>query len=154
MTETNTDARLGVEDAYRAHRLDLLRLAFLLTGSRDHSEDVVHSAFASAMTRWAVIDQPFAFLRRAVVNQAADWHRRRSRELRTKAPEGVTHLPEIDETWAEIQRLPPVQRQVVVLRFYADLSLVEIAELLDRPAATVRSDLRRALDRLRKVMGP
>jgi len=39
-----------------------------------------------------------------------------------------------------------------VLRYYEDLPLVEIAGVLDRPANTVRSDLRRALDRLRKEL--
>jgi DNA-directed RNA polymerase specialized sigma24 family protein len=41
---------------------------------------------------------------------------------------------------------------VVVLRFYEDLPLLEIARLLQRPPATIRSDLRRALGRLRKAL--
>lgn len=58
----------------------------------------------------------------------------------------------MDETWTILQRLPHKQRMVVVLRFYEDLPLLEIARLLDRPPATVRSDLRRALGRLRKAL--
>jgi RNA polymerase sigma factor (sigma-70 family) len=54
--------------------------------------------------------------------------------------------------WVIIQRLPHRQRIVVVLRFYEDLPLLEIARLLQRPPATVRSDLRRALGRLRKAL--
>jgi RNA polymerase sigma factor (sigma-70 family) len=45
--------------------------------------------------------------------------------------------------------LPVAQRTVVVLRFYEDLGLIEIASLLGRPASTVRSDLRRALTKLK-----
>jgi DNA-directed RNA polymerase specialized sigma24 family protein len=41
---------------------------------------------------------------------------------------------------------------VVVLRFYEDVSLAEIAELLDRSPATVRSDLHRAVERLRRTL--
>jgi RNA polymerase sigma factor (sigma-70 family) len=41
---------------------------------------------------------------------------------------------------------------VIVLHYYEDLPLVEIADLLDRPASTVRSDLRRALEQLRKAL--
>jgi DNA-directed RNA polymerase specialized sigma24 family protein len=66
--------------------------------------------------------------------------------------DAITEIPEVDETWAELCRLPTNQRAVVVLRFYLDLPLVTIAELLDRQAATVRSDLHRALDRLRRFL--
>jgi RNA polymerase sigma factor (sigma-70 family) len=130
----------------------LVRLAFLLTGLREHSEDVVHAVFASAMSRWDLIEQPLAYLKRAVVNQTREVHRHTMREPRREPAEGTTQIPEIDETWLAIQQLPLTQRMVIVLRFYEDLSLATIAELLSRPPATVRSDLKRALDRLRKVM--
>lgn len=154
MTETQATGPPGLEQVYREHRGALLRLAFLLTGSREQSEDVVHSAFASAMPRWELIEQPLPYLKRAVVNQAAGVHRRAARERGSAPCEGMTHIPEIDETWVQIQQLPLPQRTVVILRFYEDLRLVEIAELLSRPPATVRSDLKRALDRLRKAMTP
>ena len=64
----------------------------------------------------------------------------------------VTSIPEIDETWTLVRQLPTTQRAVVVLHYYEDLPLVEIGQLLNRPASTVRSDLRRALTRLRKDM--
>ena len=137
---------------YRDHRLRLLRLAYLLTGSREQSEDLVQAAFASALPRWDSIQHPLAYLRQAIVNRAADQHRRASRERAVPAPEPVTQPPEIDEMWTEIQKLSPIQRTVVVLRFYEDLPLVEIGILMDRPPATVRSDLRRALDQLRKAI--
>ncbi|HEX6148569.1 RNA polymerase sigma factor [Nocardioides sp.] len=148
-----SDSELPViEETYRDLRLPLLRLAFLLTGSRETAEDVVQSAFASATPRWPEIDDPRAYLRRSVVNLAKDGQRRefRHRRLLPPAPEPVTAIPELDETWALVRRLPLTQRRVVVLHYYEDLPLVEIGLLLDRPASTVRSDLRRALARLRK----
>jgi RNA polymerase sigma factor (sigma-70 family) len=89
-----------------------------------------------------------------VVNLAKDGQRRefRRRRLLRPGPEPVTAIPEIDETWALVRQLPVTQRAVVVLHYYEDLPLVEIGQLLDRPASTVRSDLRRALDRLRKAL--
>jgi RNA polymerase sigma factor (sigma-70 family) len=60
--------------------------------------------------------------------------------------------PEVDETWAQLSHLPWVQRAVVVLHYYEDLPLTEVAAVLGRPAATVRSDHRRALDKLRKAL--
>jgi RNA polymerase sigma factor (sigma-70 family) len=155
MTGARTD-REGPEQTYVQHRRTLLRLAYLMCGSRELSEDIVQSSFASAQTRWESIDDPVAYLRRAVVNQAKDAHRRSHRWKTFLATqprvEPVTHNPELDETWAVVASLGSMQRAVVVLHYYADLPLVEIAELLDRPASTVRSDLRRAHDVLRKAL--
>lgn len=149
-------ARGSLEQVYQQQRLPLLRLAYLMSGSRDLSEDIVQSCFASAQERWEAIEDPVAYLRRSVVNQAKELHRRRHRWreflLGHPGTEQVTHDPEVDETWSKVQELPPVQRAVVVLHYYEDLPLVEIADLLDRPPSTVRSDLRRALDHLRKAL--
>lgn len=141
-----------LEDAYRELRLPLLRLAYLLTGSRETAEDLVQSAFAAAQPRWQQIADPPAYLRRSVVNLAKGGQRREFRRRRLLRPETepVTAIPEVDESWATIRRLPANQRAVVVLHYYEDLPLVEIGRLLDRPASTVRSDLRRAHARLRK----
>lgn len=155
MTETETTPAGGFEETYREYRLALVRLAFLMCGSRDLSEDLVQSVFTSAHPRWHEIENHPAYLRRAVVNLAKDGQRRHFRRLRLAPPlarERVTLVPEIDETWALVQRLPAAQRAVVVLHYYEDLSLVEVANILNRPASTVRSDLRRALDRLRKAL--
>jgi len=140
---------------YRDHRVRLLRLAYLLTGSREQAEDLVQQAFAGAIDRWSSIEEPLPYLKRAIVNMANDVHRRSARArlfmMRVQV-EPVTELPEVDETWTHIQRLPYRQRAVLVLHYYSDLPLHQIAEILSRPAATIRSDLRRALDRLRKVL--
>ncbi len=147
------DERIGFEDAYADLRLPLLRLAFLLSGSRDQAEDVVQTVFTTAYPRWDDIDEPRAYLRRAVVNACNELHRRRAKDRgRPPEPEPVTAIPEVDETWAVLVRLPARQRAVVVLHFYEDQSLADIGRLLGRPAATVRSDLRRALTTLRSQL--
>jgi len=51
----------SIERVYSVHRLDLLRLATLLTGSREHGEDVVQSVFASAHPRWDSITQQLPY---------------------------------------------------------------------------------------------
>lgn len=105
----STEPGPDIERVYRDESIALLRLAFLLTGSRDLAEDIVQTAFAAAQARWAKIDDPLAYLRRVVVNQANDAHRRRYR----RAPhiiEGLTSVPDIDETWVALRRLPPRQR--------------------------------------------
>lgn len=154
MTHPRPAPLRGLEDTYRECRLPLVRLAYLLCGSRELSEDIVQTAFATAQPRWAQIDNHAAYLRRAVVNLVKDDQRRfvRRRSVNVPAVPAMTHDPQLDETWAVVQQLPPVQRAVVVLHYYEDLALVDVAGVLDRPASTVRSDLRRALDRLRKAL--
>lgn len=153
MTPERHVPALGFEEAYREHRLALLRLAYLMSGSHDESEDVVQSVFTSAHERWDRIESPLAYLKRAVVNAVKDGQRRRLRLL-ARTPERPLFVlpPEIDEMWAQMARLPRVQRAVVVLHYYEDLPLTEVAVVLDRPPATVRSDHRRALEKLRKAM--
>ena len=153
MTTEGQVPTLGFEEAYRDHRLALLRLAYLMSGSHDVSEDAVQSVFTTAHDRWDQIENPLPYLKRAVVNVVKDGQRRRLRLLaRTPERPLVDLPPEIDETWTQIARLPWVQRVVVVLHYYEDLPLTEVAAVLDRPAATVRSDHRRALDKLRKAL--
>lgn len=139
-----------VEAVYRSSWLALTRLAYLLVGDRGEAEDIVQNVFATAVGRWDAIAEPAPYLRRAVVNRANDVHRRSFRD-----PTPLLRLdeaidgPEVEEVWGFVRALPAAQRAVVVLRFYEDLALADIAALLDRPPSTVRSDLRRALIALR-----
>jgi RNA polymerase sigma factor (sigma-70 family) len=140
-----------VETVYRSSRLALTRLAYLLVGDRSEAEDIVQNVFTTAVARWDTIEDPAAYLRSAVVNRANDVHRRSFRS--GAVPTGIdatTGEPEVDEMWSFVQALPTTQRAVVVLRFYEDLALADIALLLERPPSTVRSDLRRALTKLRE----
>jgi RNA polymerase sigma factor (sigma-70 family) len=139
-----------LEAVYRSSRLALTRLAYLLVGDLSEAEDIVQAVFATAASRWEAINDPSAYLRRAVVNRANDVHRRSSRAAAALGPTDVSiDQPDVDEVWGFVQRLPTAQRAVVVLRFYEDLGLGDIATLLGRPASTVRSDLRRALTKLK-----
>ena len=139
-----------IEAAYARERARLVRLAYLLSGSRELAEDVVQTVFAEVHERWFHIDDPPAYLRRAVTNRVRDTQRRQYRRPRSLAVATVTGDVEIDEMWARVQQLGPAQRAVVVLHFYEDLSLVEVSRLLGRRPATVRSDLHRALHILKR----
>jgi RNA polymerase sigma factor (sigma-70 family) len=154
MNEGSETHAVTVDEAYAAHRVELLRLALLLVGSEAQAEDIVQAVFTAAHGRWDSIDHHLPYLKRAIVNRAGDTYRRRERERRwlARQQEPVTEIPEIDETWHVLCRLPRTQRTVVVLHFYEDLPLVAIAEILGCPAGTVRSQLHRALDRLRRTL--
>jgi RNA polymerase sigma-70 factor (sigma-E family) len=141
------------EAAYTQHRPAMMRLAHLLTGSVAIGEDIVQDAFVQLHLRWASIDNPGGYLRSSVVNLARSHHRRRVLELRrAEASPVLTHDPEIDATWAELRKLPLPQREVIVLRYYLDLPVDEIAELTGRPAGTIKSQIHRALATLQEVL--
>ena len=139
-----------LEAVYRSSWLALTQLAYLLVGDRNEAEDIVQTVFTTATARWESIRDPSAYLHRAVVNRANDVHRRSFRAAATIVPiDASADAPEVDEVWKLLQGLPTAQRAVVVLRFYEDLGLGDIAAVLGRPASTVRSDLRRALTKLK-----
>jgi RNA polymerase sigma-70 factor (sigma-E family) len=143
----------GFDAFYREARAPMVRLAWLLLGSRAAAEDVVHDAFLAVHERWDGIDNPNGYLRRTVVNGALTWRRRRDHEQRLLAVIGET--PPIgdlvvDTMWDAIERLEPERRAVIVLRYWADLPHAEIASLLGCPVVTVRTRLHRALAELRK----
>ena len=138
------------EQVFRDRRLDLMRLAYLVCGSKDDAEDIVQTVFTEAQNRWTNIEDPYAYLRTAVLNRVKDGQRREFRKRLLPIPrERVTEVPDVDEMWHHIRQLPTRQRSVVVLRFYEDMSLEEISSLLSQPSSTTRSDLRRALSTLK-----
>ncbi len=59
-------------------------------------------------------------------------------------------MPEVDETWEALRRLPDRQRAAIVLRFYEDLPEAEIARVLGCRPGTVKSLIHRGLARVRK----
>jgi len=135
---------------------DLLRYAFLLTGSRHVAEELVQDCFLRAHARWSTIDTPKAYLRTSVTHACRSQQRRWMLE-RAKAPAPAlveTNDPEIVELRASLLRLPYRQRAAVVLRFYVDLPDHEIAEILGCRHATVRSLIHRGLAVLREEVGP
>ncbi len=149
----HTDDRTTFDALYRTSNARMIRLAWLLVGSRAVAEEVVHEAFLAVHQRWPTIDNPGGYLRRAVVNESLRWRRRRAREHELLAVVGEpppTGDPSVDSMWDAIQRLRPERRAVVVLRYWADLPHDEIAEILGCPTATVRTRLHRALADLRK----
>lgn len=148
----------SIEAAYRRLRTRLVRLAHLLTGSPDAAQDVVQDAFVSAARRWSQVENVDAYLRMAVVNGSLSVHRRTGRErdkaarLQNLTSVVTVGIPEVDETWDVLRRLPDRQRAALVLRFYEDLPEAEIAQLIGCRPGTVKSLLHRGLASTRKAL--
>jgi len=135
---------------YCSERLAMVRLAHLLTGSQATAEDVVQDAFVRLGPVLDTVDNAGAYLRRTVVNLCTSHHRRHGVEQRWLArqppPDRQLDLPpELDETWRLLARLSDRQRHALVLRFYLDLRVEDIADLLGAPVGTIKSALHRGL---------
>ncbi len=149
---------------YAAHRLGLVRLAVLLVDDVQTAEDVVQDAFAAFLVRRsALLDQQkaLAYLRTSVVNGARDKLRRRRtarayvhphESPRDATAEGALLAEEHREVLAAMRLLATRQREVLVLRYWSNMSEAEIAEALGISRGAVKSTASRALAALAKIM--
>lgn len=141
----------GVAELYAASYGRLVGALTVATGSRADAEEVVQEAFARLLVRGSGIDNPSAYLHRAVVNRSRDVLRRRA-VLRRHVPERARVVTPEDGLLDAVRRLPARQRAVVVLRFYEDRTVDQIAETLGMRPGTVKSHLHRAMQELRRVV--
>ena len=157
------ETRAAFDEFVRTHGDSLIRLSFLLCGDRGKAEDAVQDALTRIYLRWARLDDPLPYARRAVVNATRDHWRQRSRgqqrELLATAGEVRDAPVPLDEAVADrdrliraLQQLPHGQRAVIVLRFWHQLSEQETAHALGNSAGTVKSQTSRALGRLRAYL--
>jgi len=152
----------GLEELYRRHVDDALRLAFLLTGDRGLAEDLTQDAFVRVLGRFHDLRSRDAFwwyLRRTIVNLSHSHFRRRRVErawLERQRPNPTApaghDLEERDRVVRALMTLRPEQRAAVVLRYLEDLSEADTADALGRPVGTVKSMVSRAMDRLREEL--
>lgn len=144
----------GADAAFEALFADeyqpMIRLAFVMLGSQEQAEDVVHDSMAKLIERWNRIDNPGGYLRTTVVNRARTLLRRR-RFLRQRPVLPIeTSDPEVDYLADVLDVLTPTRRAIVTLRYFEQLTIPEIADLLDMREGTVKSRLHRSLRDLRQ----
>ncbi len=151
------------EDYVRARRSALFRFAVVLTADPVLADDLVGDVLGTAFERWAQVsaaDNVHAYVRRMVLNEFLSWRRRRARTVPwvdltqfadPTTDHGDTHA-EQQALLAELSLLPAKQRAALVLRYYEGMSFADIAELLGSGENAVRSNVSRALARLRITM--
>lgn len=152
--------QVQVEALYAAHYQPMLRMALLLMGGDSSAEDVVQEAFIRVYGSWSNIrdpDRAAAYLRVTTMNLARNALRQRSLAARhPPASPAETTNPE-ERVIAglrgavvlrALRQLPQRQREVVVLRYYADLSVLQTAQALQISEGAVKSYGSRGLARL------
>ena len=157
----------GFREYVEARSPALLRTAWMLTGDRAAAEDLLQTALARTWPHWdRVADgQPDAYVRKVMVRVNASWRARHwNREL--PAPDADLHAHDrdladghdparIDDRLVlsrALMTLPVRQRQVVVLRFFDDLSVDAVADAMGCTAGTVKSQSAKGLAKLREAL--
>ena len=149
---TAKTASTDFEALYRAHYPAMMRLGYLLTGSNEAAEDLVHDVFLRAAARMP-LHHPASYLRAAVVNACRSDHRRAIVARRHAPPPAPLVMPrELVDFRDVLLGLSLRQRTAVVLRYFCDMDDIDIAEVLGCRPATVRSLVQRGLIQLRRVM--
>ncbi len=142
------------------HKAMVFSVAYNFFGNRSVAEDIAQDAYLELHRNLARIESDLHltfWLRQTVTRKCIDWNRRlkhRRHQPLEDAPEPGFEQEPRDPILAEelgrmVATLPEKMRLVVILRFQEDLKLAEIGETLDMPVNTVKTTLRRALERLR-----
>jgi RNA polymerase sigma-70 factor (sigma-E family) len=151
-------------ETYQAHYSSLLRLAALLLDDTASCEDVVQEAFIrvhSARRRLRDPDKTLAYLRQTVVNLSRSTLRRRILGLRllqkpmpdaASAEEGAYDALERDELIVALRGLQRRQREVLVLRYFSDMTEAQVADALGISVGSVKAYGSRGLAALRVTM--
>jgi RNA polymerase sigma factor (sigma-70 family) len=136
--------------------------AYLLTGDTATASDLVQDALLRVFSRLRVgsdVAQLEGYVRRAILNQYVDGRRRaklwrQSRHLLVYPPVHVdTDVTIADEIRQALSTLSPKQRACVVLRYYEDLTVLDIAEQLGCAEGTVKRHLADARAKLATQLG-
>jgi RNA polymerase sigma-70 factor (sigma-E family) len=161
-TVGDTTAADAVSTLFREHALGLTRLAFLILGDRSAAEDVVQEAFCGLYGAWDRLpshDKVVGYLRVSVLNgcRSAIRRSRRVPRLITLSPAASAEADAISAqerraAVAALRRLPPRQREALVLRYFADLPVTEIAQAMGVSVGTVKSTTARGLAALARIL--
>lgn len=140
----------------------LLGTAYLLCGDWHTAEDLTQTALAKVFVSWHRISKKgaaLAYARRTLLNTyLVDRRGKRWREVLTSELPDVsadTPGPELKFDLAHaLAMLPARARAIVVLRYWEDMSVEQMAALVGCSAGNVKSQSARSLDKLRQLLGP
>jgi RNA polymerase sigma-70 factor (sigma-E family) len=157
------DADRAITVLYSAHYRQLVRIAGLLLRDFSAAEEVVQDAFVGLHRNWSRLrdaDRAAAYLRQSTVNGARSAGRRRATATRhaatarlvTAEPDPAGPIADRAAVLAALAGLPDRQREVLVLRYYGDLSEADIAESLGISRGAVKTHASRGMAALRPTL--
>jgi RNA polymerase sigma-70 factor (ECF subfamily) len=151
LTRQSVPMMSDLEVSARQHAEALVRYAWACTGSLDDAQDVAQTTLLNALAALRKGHRPRnlkAWLFAIAHHEVCGFKRRRHRPLPEEIP--ARPDPDLRDLREAVSRIPEPYGPVLALRFVQGFSVDEIAELLDRPPATVKVYLWRALGMLRE----
>ncbi len=155
-----TPAADDFEALYTAHFPRLAGYCLSLVGDAGAATDIAQEAYARLYGRWTSVRDPQAWLFYVATNLTHDHWRGRQRETGLVDAIGVVEQRRgpspAHDPWLRdlVERLPERLRRAVLLHYYADLPVEEVARLLHRPVGTVKRRLHEARALLGAQIGP
>ncbi|WP_336026539.1 SigE family RNA polymerase sigma factor [Geodermatophilus sp. FMUSA9-8] len=150
----------GFAEFVVAQQAGLLRLATLLAGDTGHGEDLLQTALLKVYRRWGRVsrlEHPAAYARRVLVTTHTSWCRRlsTSEQVMESLPDHADPAASVEvdhDLRVALQALPPRMRAALVLRYFADLTEEQTAQVMGCATSTVNTQVVRGLARLRTVL--
>ena len=141
-------AETDFEALYAAHFGPLSGYALAIVGDQGAAVDIAQEAFTRLLARWRTVRDPRAWLFFVATNIARDHWRQTSkdRDLAKASAQAIVDTAPAHDPWLRdlVQRLPERLREAVLLHYYADLPVEEVARLTHRPVGTVKRRLHEA----------
>lgn len=157
---TDTELR----QAFDQHKDAVYRFAWRMTASPDAAEDIAQEVFLALVRKPDAYDRRRGPLRAFLLGAARNQARKRFRDEQRwddlgerdfeVAPVDLGSYEVGEAVAAAVRALPPLQREVLILAEYEDLSLEELARAVEAEIGAVKARLHRARENLRKVLRP
>jgi RNA polymerase sigma-70 factor (ECF subfamily) len=147
------DTTPGVEAVYRADAERLWRAVYAFASDPEIASDAVAEAYAQLLHRGPAVRDPAAWAWRTAFRVAAGALKARPALDATAVAGHHTDRYADPDLLAALRQLPDAQRAAVILFYYADLSIRDIAARLGTNALAVRANLSRGRGRLRHLLG-
>jgi len=152
---------------YDKYQPQIYRFIYLKVGQREEAEDLTHQVFLKS---WQSIAEyrfqgfPFSsWLYSIARHQIIDYYRTRKSEIALEsvtefkvenpAPKIIDNNLDIERVKRALQQLKTEQQDVIILRFIEDLSLQEVASILNKTEGAIKLLQHRAIKKLRRIMG-
>lgn len=166
VTQLVQEAKSGDEESFFAlmqlHKERLYRIAYAYLKNEDDALEAIQETAYRAWKTFGKLKHPqyvSTWLIRILLNCCGDeWKRRKRFAPVTDIPERSAPDPKLADAVDRVQlaealeRLDPKLKQIIILKYYEDMTLTEIAETLDRPVGTVKTWLNKSLIALKPYM--
>lgn len=150
-----------LKECIEKNRESMYRLAYSYTRSREAALDVIQETVVHALEKAHTLRDPCKmknWVFRILVNESVSWYRKNRRTVSLSEQDEVplqdstAEVTEALDVYRAVQALNPELKAVIILRYYEDMRLEDIAKITHTPLNTVKSRLRRGLDQIRKYL--